>query len=243
MTDIDDTGGSERPTSLLRRAAELSEAVDQLQNREATADAIQGLKEALESFASRLDDVRSLRVSAQALSETGRPVDLPDGRPTARSLRSLAERVDADPNAVRNRRRQLEAVSGYISASQQLVEPTLKQIVVDARAGIEASTVSSLRKIGLREPADALAAELGVLDRYSAQLPATNEDLEAVDAAAARIKAILAELDEPRQALLLQFVQDVSSPGSLSLADIDCDLLAELQQSGVAADFAIVARR
>ena len=118
MTDIDHAGGSERPTSLLRRAAELSEAVDQLQNREATADAIQGLKEALESFASRLDDVRSLRVSAQALSETGRPVDLPDGRPTARSLRSLAERVDADPNAVRNRRRQLEAVSGYISASR-----------------------------------------------------------------------------------------------------------------------------
>jgi hypothetical protein len=243
LTDVHEDGASDRATSLLRRAAELGEAVDQLQNREATADAVQGLRDALEGFDSRLADARSLHLSARALSETGRSVELPDARPTARSLRSLAEKVDADPNAVRNRRRQLDAVSSYVAAGQQIVEPALRQIVDDARAGIEAGTVSSLRKIGLRDAADALAVELSALGQYTSQLPRTKEDLEVVDAAAARIKEILTELAEPRKARLLQFVQEASSSTPLTLADIDADLLAELQESGVAADFAIVAQR
>lgn len=151
MTETRDEIASERSTSLLRRAAELGDAVDQLQNREETADALQGLEEARDSFEARLADVRSLHGSARALSDTGRSVDLPDGRPTARSLRALAERVDADPNAVRNRRRQLDAVSTYVESGRQAVEPALKRIVDEARAGIEVGTVSALRKIGSKK--------------------------------------------------------------------------------------------
>ncbi len=112
---------------------------------------LQGLEEARDSFEARLADVRSLHGSARALSDTGRSVDLPDGRPTARSLRALAERVDADPNAVRNRRRQLDAVSTYVESGRQAVEPALKRIVDEARAGIEVGTVSALRKIGSKK--------------------------------------------------------------------------------------------
>jgi len=242
LTGREESQAAGQSASLLRRAAELSEAVDLLENREAAADALEGLEQAFESFDSLLQEIQSFHRRARALVDTGRPVELPDGRPTARSLRALADRVDADPDAARNRRRQLDAVSTYASSIKSTVEPALKQIVDESRGGIEAGTVSSLRKIGLREAADALDAELNVLRRYIAELPQTKEDLDAVDAAAMKIRQVSADLAEPRKAKLLKFVQDVSA-GGVTLADIDRELLAEIQESGVAADFAIGARR
>jgi hypothetical protein len=243
MTETSADDETARSRTILRRTVELEDAVAQLQNRESAAEADQGLVEARDSFSNCLMSLRSLTEVADALKQIGQGVDLPESKRIASALSSLADRVDADPNAVRSRRRQLDAISTFLRDARRIVDARLRTITADARGGLEAGTVSTLRRIGLNESADALAIELRVLGQFATELPRTLDDLRAVETAAASIQETLATLKEPRNARLLAFVQKVSSANRPTLGDIDATLLAELQESGSAADFEIVARR
>jgi hypothetical protein len=227
-------------TTLQERAAALNDATKRITARNAAAADAAALDDALMTFSKRLDDLRPALAQARALREHGVPIAAPtNGAQIAEALRELAERIDSNPVAVRQRQQEIDRVDGYTSAVQSVVDETLRKRLGEARGGAEAGIVQLLRKIALDDAADKLESALATLDAFEAQHPRSLGDLEALDAAAKSIRETIDKLEEPEYNLLIGFVRRTYAGPQPTLADIDPDLFGQLQSSGAAANFVV----
>lgn len=227
-------------TPLLARAAELENAAKRISARNAADADASALGDARDTFSNCLDELRPALAQARALCAHRVNLAMPTNTSqVAEALRGLATRIDADPTAVRERRQEVDSIKQLTSAVSSEVETTLRARLQEARGGAGAGTVRSLRMIALNDDADALEGALAKLDGFGKQLPRTVEDLQAVDAAQESIRATIAVPKDPKHSRLSAFLQRTLAGPPPTLADVDPELLVELQSSGAATNFVV----
>lgn len=225
---------------LLDRSARLRDAAERIRARDAADAHVDALTEGGDAFSAVRDSLRSALAETHALADRDVRIAVPTHGPRiAEQLRALADRIEADPLAVRERTVQLQLVQSYVASLQADVEAALRGRVEAARGRSDAGLVGALRQIGLDEAADQIETALTTLDRFAVRLPRSADELRAVDEAGTTIDATLKQLTDPRYSGLVAFIQRVLAPRAPTLADIDCELLEELQASGAAANFMI----
>lgn len=226
--------------SLMDRAVELERAAKRIGARKAAEADKAALRDALRTFTRLGEQLAPTLDRVQALATDGDAPPLPPGaKKLAKALIELAERIDADPVAVRERQQEIDRVEQFSSSASASIEGMLKRMLADARRGAQDGIVRSLRSIGLTDAASSLMEALEVLDAFEDDLPRTTDDLRAVKDAGAKIQTTFASLEEPRYDRLVKFLQRTSAASPPTLADIDCGLLEELQASGAAHNFVI----
>lgn len=234
------TSGADR--TLAGRASILEKRAKRLQVRKASAADAYALSQAKDDFSELHDDLVKVLAEVRVLRDAGESLRLPTPSRIAQALTELADRIDADPVGVRQRRQQTDMLTTYAEAVKQDVEARLEARVDAARGGAEGGLVAGLRQIGLSDAAALLDAALETLARFKGRLPRTAEELAEVDDAAKAIRETMEALEDPRHARLLDFFRRAVGSPRPTLADVDAALLHELQTSGAAANFVIVPR-
>jgi hypothetical protein len=222
------------PRNLLERGKSIEEQVQRIEVRSRTDSDDGALNEALEAFEKQRELLKPVVEQVGGLRGSGAEVEIPDPAKLIRGLEKLAGDIDADPQAVRRRRNQLNQLEKLVTDSRQVVGRVVQARLREAKGDANPNLVGVLRIVGLEGAADKLEVALEELDRLAVDGPRATEDWQRVDAAAATIHDAVSESGTP----LLEFTHRVLG-GSITLADLDPGLLAELKQVGAAKNFAI----
>lgn len=227
-------------STLIERSDALVEAAGRYRNRLNSAADHHALDAAREEFDAQRTRLTSALTLIALLRARNVQVTVPtNGDRLAEELRALAARINADTAAVRERKRQQEAVRGFVDAVCEEATRAVSAYVDAARGEANVGLVPSLRKIGLHDAARQLQEALDVLAPFSQCRPRDEEDLDAVDAAATTIRSVLEQQDAPQYARLKEFMQRTAASTPFTLQDLDADLLEELKAAGAAANFLV----
>jgi hypothetical protein len=196
-----------------------------------------GLQDAMARFSECFDEIGKAADVSRALGAAGVTVRMPKGGSrVAKLVRTFADRVEVDPFEINNRREVSRAVEEYAREAMTAVDEVRKALLEEAR-GSRGDLEGALRSIGLNRQADALARAAATLDRFEETLPRTQKEIESVTAAGAVKRTTLEELEQPEYGSLMGFMLRTVSVNPPTLADIDPELLGQLQGSGAAANF------
>lgn len=227
-------------STLLERSEALIDAAGRYRNRLNSASDHHALDTAREDFSEQRTRLSTALGQIALLRARGVPVTVPtNGARLAEDLRALAGAINDDPAAVRDRRRQEEAVRGFVDAVCSEVSRALSAYVAAARGDADVGLVPSLQKIGLDDAARQLQEALETLAPFSERMPEVEADLDAIDAAGHAIRRVLEEQNAPQYARLTEFMQRAASATPFTLDQLDADLLAELKAAGAAANFMV----
>jgi hypothetical protein len=223
---------------LLELATEVARRAPMVSTYQEAASETAALRDALESFRQLLERVQAARVAASALKEGGISYAPPDGADgVARTLRALADRVEQDPKAIGERRREIRQLEAYADALTHAVNDAHDTLLEEARAGTQDGIVRVLRRSGLTDAAGEIQQALAVLGRFDERPPGTAQDVQEIRTAAAKIRATLDSLQGPGAGNLVEFIQRTLAGPPVTLADIDADVLERLRASGAAENF------
>lgn len=227
-------------STLIERSGALIDAAGRFRNRLNSASDHHALDTAREDFsehrarlATALKQIALLRARNVSVTVST------NGARLAEDLRALADSIDADPAAVRNRRQQEGAVRGFVDDVCEEVASALSAYVDAARGDADVGLVPSLQKIGLNDAARQLQEALHTLAPFSTQLPEDEADLDAIDEAGRAIRRVLEEQSAPQYVRLTEFMQRAASATPYTLDQLDAELLAQLKAAGAAANFMV----
>ena len=200
--------------TLVERAQSLLDRVESYERRRRDATEVFAVRQAHDDFAEHLLPLRVAHEQARRLLDRGERVVLPDGALVAESVRTLLRRVEAAPEAVRERADADRAVRQHVRAVEAEVEAATRAYVDRARGGLDLGLIEALLQVGLRDAAERLRPALVTLARASQQPPASDQDFADVDAAASEIASVTEGLEDPTHARLLGFLQKLISSGA-----------------------------
>ncbi|HJZ35068.1 MAG TPA: hypothetical protein VJ204_02250 [Solirubrobacterales bacterium] len=219
---------------LLDRAAAVEAQMSRIDVRRQAASEESALTDAFEVFEEQRDRLLPLVEQVRGMREHDLEVDTPNPSKAIQGVERLADAIEADPTAVRDRGPQRKQLESIVNTLQTQVSATVRERMRAAKGDAGNSLVKLLGLVGLDEPAERLDAALGTLDEFAGNAPRSAADWQRVDDAAEAIANAVPESGGP----LLEFMRSVLG-GGVTLEDLDPDLLAELKQRGAAKNLAI----
>lgn len=227
-------------STLIERSEALIDAAGRFRNRLTSASDHHALDTARENFSDQRMRLAAALRQIGLLRARNVAVTVPtNGARLAEEVRALAAAINEDPAAVRDRRRQEEAVRGFVDATCHEAARALSIYVDAARGDADVGLVPSLQAIGLHDAARQLQEALDALAPFSQRLPENEADLDAIDAAESAIRNVLEEQNAPQYARLKEFMQRAAAATPYTLDELDADLLEELKAAGAAANFMV----
>ncbi len=226
--------------NIVERADALLERIERYERRRNAEHDLFAIRQALGEFSDLRDDLREMASRGQRLRKREVRLNPPDGQVGANLVEELANAVGQDLKGVRERAKVAQVVRQHVRTFESEVDAGTAAYVEAARGGIDEGLLGALEQGGFPDAAKKLRPALAVLQQAVVEPPSTDEQFDAVDEAAARVRDVMTSLEASEHAALVTLLRTLVSPGeTVTLDDIESESLADLQRMGAARNFIV----